>query len=220
MEEAISKVITLASSATSAAGLRKELFNDGQLAKALRACSSTAEASQVSDIVFKCLADLEKANEWDEFKNKPCSNWKRIRAAIEHENNLINHRLTWLFASQLILFGGFFTIMQGLIAKDLELLQEPLFQSLLLLFPIVGVSVSMIVLVSLYAATKQIGSLEDWWFYNHLDDISSVRETRDMLEHNEPPINGIFDMRMYQILSVRWLPLPIIVGWTWIASAL
>jgi hypothetical protein len=110
--------------------------------------------------------------------------------------------------------------MQGLIAKDLKLLQEPLFQSLLLVFPIVGVSVSVIILVSLHAATKQIGSLEDWWFYNHLDDISSVRETRDMLDHNEPPINGIFDMRMYQILSVRWLPLPIIVGWTWVASAL
>jgi hypothetical protein len=220
MEEAISIVITLASNATCRKELRKELFNNGQLANALGACSSTAEASQVSDIVFKRLADLEKADEWDEFKTKSCANWKRIRAAIEHENNLINHRLTWLFASQLILFGGFFTIMQSLITKDLKLLQEPLFQSLLLLFPIVGVSVSVIILVSLHAATKQIGSLEDWWFCNHLDDISSVREPRDMLNHKEPPINGIFDMRVYHILSVRWLPLPIIVGWTLVASAL
>ena len=30
--------------------------------------------------------------EWDEFHDIHIVNWKRVRAAMEHENQLVNHR--------------------------------------------------------------------------------------------------------------------------------
>jgi hypothetical protein len=47
---------------------------------------------------------------FDEFKSPDITIWKLTRSEIEHENNLINHRLTWLNASQ-----GFFFTMFGLV---------------------------------------------------------------------------------------------------------
>lgn len=37
---------------------------------------------------------------WDEFHDVDIVNWKRVRSALEHENLLVNHRLTWLLSSQ------------------------------------------------------------------------------------------------------------------------
>lgn len=218
MQPEVDEFLKLVSGATDLAQLRRDLFDKKKLSQAFESCSDINEASLLSGIAFQRLSDLLKAQEWDEFKSRPCADWKRVRAAIEHENNLTNHRLTWLFASQLILFGGFFSLIQGVVAKDPKLLEQQLFQSLLMAFPFVGISVSLIILVGLHAANKQIESLEDWWFCNHIEDVEVVRGERGKLFHDQPPINGIFELRLYRIFGTKWLPLPIIVAWTWIAT--
>ena len=37
-----------------------------------------------------------KDDKWDEFHDREIVDWKRVRSALEHENLLTNHRLTWL----------------------------------------------------------------------------------------------------------------------------
>jgi len=44
---------------------------------------------------------------WDEFHDAEIVDWKRVRSAIEHENELTNHRLTWMLNSQAFLFAAF-----------------------------------------------------------------------------------------------------------------
>jgi hypothetical protein len=219
MQPEVIEFLKYVSDATDLDQLRQELFGNKRFSKVLEACSDTSHVSILSEVVFQRLTDLQKAQEWDEFKSRPCADWKRVRAAIEHENNLTNRRLTWLFASQLIIFGGFFTLIQSIITNDPQLLEQQLFQSLLIAFPLVGISLGLIILVGLHAANKQIEFLENWWFCNHIEDVDAVRGGRWMLFSDQPPINGIFDTRFYHIFGTKWLPLPIIVAWTWIASA-
>jgi len=45
---------------------------------------------RILKIVYKQLELLR----FDEFKDRSLADWKRVRSAIEHENTLVNHRLT------------------------------------------------------------------------------------------------------------------------------
>jgi nitroreductase len=112
----------------------------------------------------------------------------------------------------LVLSGGFASILQALINQDPKLLDASLFQLLLIAFPVVGVSICVMILAVLDAAKKQIRSLEDWWFYNHLEGITSTREFKDFSTHSEPPINGIYDIRVYHFLGSKWLPILLIIA--------
>ncbi len=74
-------------------------------------------------------------------------------------------------------------------------------------------------MVSLDAAHRQIGLLENWWIRHHLDGIkhqSQMQEIDSLKSH--PPINGMFDEWMYSIFGVRWLPFPILIGWIGLLS--
>jgi hypothetical protein len=39
--------------------------------------------------------------------------WRSVRASIEHENQLVNYRITWLLAFEALLFGAF-----GILVKE------------------------------------------------------------------------------------------------------
>jgi hypothetical protein len=47
--------------------------------------------------------------------------WKLVRSAIEHENTLVSHRVSWFLATQLFLFAGFSSIFVKAVEKDLLL---------------------------------------------------------------------------------------------------
>jgi hypothetical protein len=44
--------------------------------------------------------------------------WKMARSAIEHENGLVNHRMTWFFQSQAFLFAAFAVIYYQIFDHD------------------------------------------------------------------------------------------------------
>lgn len=46
----------------------------------------------------------------DEFNDEFIVDGKRARSQIEHEDNLIDHRMTWLILSNTFLFAGFFLV--------------------------------------------------------------------------------------------------------------
>lgn len=152
-------------------------------------------------------------DDWDEFHEPGIVDWKRVRASIEHENMLVNHRIGWLLTSQLFLFGAFAAVFNAAINKDI--LETSLqVQVFLLAVSSIAIMICLFVLVSLDAAHQQIGLLEDWWIFHHLSDVKNQKSLRNVKKLvNHPPINGMFDQWMHSLLGVRLLPLPILIGW-------
>jgi hypothetical protein len=50
---------------------------------------------------------LGSNSNWEETRDKSMANWRRVRASIEHENQLINYRLTWLLNFETVLVTAF-----------------------------------------------------------------------------------------------------------------
>ncbi len=86
-----------------------------------------------------------------------------IRGAIVHEDNLINHRLTWLLTAHAFMFAAFAAVQNVVMTKDLsrtqivflELLLVVLFGYSMLLCHSVNFAVSL--------AHKHLAHLRSWW---------------------------------------------------------
>ena len=131
---------------------------------------------------------------YDEFKDKETVDWKRVRAAIEHENTLVNHRLTWLLTSQALLFGGF-----GLIFQDQKKLNDHHYLAFLLIICFVGIVVSLKTYIDIEMAGRQLSELDRWWHKKYAPQECNIAGnydfntrktaiTRISLKH--PPIQG------------------------------
>lgn len=77
--------------------LCKELYQD-LLDELDRNAQDQLEVDYINNAVSRLdlLYKLRHSNNtsWSEFSDKDFSDWKRVRAAVEHENNLIGQRLT------------------------------------------------------------------------------------------------------------------------------
>lgn len=103
--------------------------------------------------------------------------WELVRSIIEHENNLVNNRITWLLTTQGFLFTALILLFRTL--KTSEESNAPLsFQNNFLEFsiPIFGIAISIFVRIGLWEATKQIYSVDNWWHKKYFSDDSSVYE--------------------------------------------
>lgn len=121
-------------------------------------------------------------------------NWRRIRAAIEHENTLVNHRLTWLLGSQTILFAGFgvvFAVDDGKRwSSDLSTL------ILLTAISFVAIVISVNIRRQINLAAKQLAHLDAWWHAQSNDerqfiekaDEDSLHATRRLRLTSHPPL--------------------------------
>lgn len=45
--------------------------------------------------------------------------WRELRGLIVHEDNLVNHRFSWLLTYEGFLMGGFFLIQGGLLSAKI-----------------------------------------------------------------------------------------------------
>jgi hypothetical protein len=109
----------------------------------------------ILEIVYKQLELLR----FDEFKDKSLADWKRVRSAIEHENTLVNHRLTWLLSSQAFLFTGFGVIYSG---------NNNLYSLMILaVIGMLGIAISFKIFVDIENAGKQLWRLDQWWHETH-----------------------------------------------------
>ncbi len=80
---------------------------------------------------------------------------KVIRSMIDRENDLINHRITWL------------TTIQGLLFASLGFAwDKPNAKPLIEMLCFLGIALSFVQLCALIAATRAIGGLFDWWETN------------------------------------------------------
>jgi hypothetical protein len=117
-------------------------------------------------------------SKWDEFHDPEIVDWKRVRSALEHENTLTNHRLTWLLTSQGFLFAAFALVFEASTKNDVKPEIRVVYEWILGGLAITGILVSVWIGLGIQTAGEQHDCLERWWKDRRKD------ETR------HPPICG------------------------------
>lgn len=141
------------------------------------------------------------AGGWDEFHDAEIVDWKRVRSAIEHENELTNHRLTWMLNSQAFLFAAFALTFQSSAKDDVSPSALPLFKYVLAGISSVGILSALYLSSGLAAAHKQHNQLRDWW---------KDRSKQDSTRH--PDICGE-SPRFFLNLPYFGFPFVFVLGW-------
>lgn len=122
----------------------------------------------------------------------------RVRQMVQHETELVNHRMTWFLTSQGIFFAGLAVVW----GKDLRFT---------LTIVVVGLVASVSTQVSVQAAIRAVQGLEQCWIDKAQElqvDLSSV-----------PPVNGLYrtQIRLHEKLLFPWRLLPWFLAVTWLA---
>jgi hypothetical protein len=161
---------------------------------------------------------------WDEFHDDEIVDWKRLRLCIEHENALVNHRLTWLFASQAFLFTSFGVIWTAWKnPSGGNSIPSLTCQVFLMAVSCIGIIVCRAIQQSLFAAESHIVFLDRWWYlkgdahpggkYRTTRERGYVRNQRDRVH---PPLQGEIHIEgndPRRILSYTHLPNWFTVAW-------
>lgn len=92
--------------------------------------------------------------------------WKLVRSAIEHENTLVSHRVSWFLATQLFLFAGFSSIFVKAVEKDLLFGSVKVYTAFVVI-SCIGFYICILAWANMRAAGKMMGRLRDWWIRNH-----------------------------------------------------
>ena len=164
-------------------------------------------------------------SDFDEFKDKEFADWKRVRSSIEHENSLVNHRLSWLFASHAFLYAAFAVVFNAW--NNLSHNQTaPVgsYQILLTLISTIGVFICATIQRGLWEAENQLRLLDRWW-YSSEEQRGNVtigppsttwRAARAEKDKDHPPIQGgpaIHRPLFSRITSYTFAPTVFMVVW-------
>ena len=149
----------------------------------------------------------DDANPWDEFKDPAVTRWKMARAAIEHENTLKNHRISWLILSQAFLFAAFAAVFnEGL--KKSELFNSTRMLGFMGAVCIIGIFICGVIAISIGTANKQIDAIVDW---HQAYGGMRPRPVEECI--GVPPVNGSYPGAFHYLFSERGLPFGIIFLW-------
>jgi hypothetical protein len=170
--------------------------------------------------------DEPAAAQWTEFSDHAIVNWKRVRSAIEHENMLVNHRLTWLFASQAFLFTAF-TLAFNAWSNPTTANREQ-FPFVLGIIEFVGFGTALLIWRGLFAAEKQLNRLDRWWHSSNRDDLEELEIPYDSndpqrigamkrLLPNHPPIEGASSGGIDMLLRQSSIPIVFMIAWAALA---
>jgi hypothetical protein len=148
------------------------------------------------------MRHLPNGAEWDEFHDDEIVDWKRVRSAIEHENQLMNHRVTWLLTCQGFLIAAFALVFQAYTKTDVTQEWRVFYQYILSGLAVTGTLVSLYVRLSLRAAEIQHENLRLWW------------ETRIGTRNNfHPPICGTPPTWLIKKLPYSSFPILFVLSW-------
>jgi hypothetical protein len=151
-------------------------------------------------------------SKWTRVNDPVVLDWERVRSQIQHEDMLINHRITWAVQINTMLLAAFAAGVYfisdpekaaGLATLDLTL---PL-RLLLIVFVLFGALVSLITFRSVKMANVQISELVDWW---------KARISSEMDRH--PPLVGESHARSDKWLRYGYI-VPIAFIGLWLALA-
>ena len=156
--------------------------------------------------------------------------WRLVRSAIEHENTLKSHRVTWFLATQLFLFTGFTSIFVEAVKSDFLFKSLKVYAALVIIF-LMGIYVCVLAWANLRAAQKMIARLQNWWLIHCRDTSKNTTNddkntsNDDILknwifsvkygtnQNNFPPVNGIFTSNMHMVFDEIQLPVALAAFW-------
>jgi hypothetical protein len=143
------------------------------------------------------------------------ADWKRVRSVIEHENTLVNHRVTWLLASQGFLLAGYLALLSGWAKTDLKIGPETL---VALIFALFGISayICLSIGIMLYAAIRHIKHIQCWWYKvdinAELEDIETVSQSSE-LNTGHPYLQGWKARKRTRLFGTEYMPYFFLGGW-------
>lgn len=101
-----------------------------------------------------------------EYPNLADERWKMVRSAIEHQDNLVNQRLGWLFIGHSILFVCFAMLQKDVLDKGHKLESTLAIEMGLAVLFLCAAWIAMVTNRSNTLANNHIGSLRQWWIDN------------------------------------------------------
>ena len=141
----------------------------------------------------------------DEKPLSPLEYYNVIRARIEHEDNLIVQRLSWLVASQSFLFTAYAIVTNGLTTQPPQpacIHFSAQLQLLFQLIPIVGTLTCLLIYISILAAVASMKRLRD-----------SYHSRFGVNENELPPIMTRPPIRLLGHSAAVLLPLVFTIVW-------
>jgi hypothetical protein len=131
--------------------------------------------------------------QFDEFKDKRLADWKRVRLAIEHENTLYNHRITWLLSSQGFIIAALVAVINESLKPDG--VDEKIASLIVIFFSLISMVICFAIGRALREADLHIEHLDKWWHqhWNRNRDYKNWKERssasrRSLMRH--PKIQG------------------------------
>ncbi len=100
--------------------------------------------------------------------------WKMVRSAIEHEDNLVNRRLGWLFIGHGILFVCFAMLQKDVLDTSHKLESALAIEMGLAVLFLCAAFIAMAMHRSNAVANNHIGSLRQWWTDNGISPETST----------------------------------------------
>jgi hypothetical protein len=156
---------------------------------------------------------MKKPAGWNESGDEMIVDWKRVRSQIEHEDMLINHRMSWFLAASAFLFSAFCISLSSL-KKDTPTETALLLGVVLTAIPVVGVILSIIAWRVLDDALVQVTRLKNWWS-NRLKGEAKEEPPEPPPIPEHPPIIGEQRFPFLHRFLVGWL-IPSVLAVTWI----
>jgi hypothetical protein len=89
--------------------------------------------------------------------------WEALRNAINHENELVDHRLTWLLSAEGFLLGGFFLAQGAVLSGDVPTWAIIAVQVLLIVIFFAALWFCIIIGAAISAAYQQISRIRNVW---------------------------------------------------------
>ena len=131
-----------------------------------------------------------------------------IRAQIEHEDNLINQRLSWFVAAQAFLFSAYAILLNAPSQVRLQGFarqQEILFY----LIPLVAIGVSILIYVTVIAAMLAMANLRRL-LKSHANELESHAKEKEILL---PPVQGYRQTLLLGQASPILIPFLFMISW-------
>jgi len=199
-EELKREILSACAASTDADNLYHLVFDSGQLFEQYLQFTPIEynDLTELINQVDQRFQDLR----FDEFKDEDFANWKRVRAAIEHENTLVNHRLSWLFSSQAFLFTAFTVLFNTWKNSNstTDIATKNQFLFLLILIALIGFFICLFIQRGLNAAEDHLQELDKWWYrkvdnsipggYSVWNNRTRRKELMDLKRFKHPPMQG------------------------------
>jgi hypothetical protein len=126
--------------------------------------------------------------------------YRLVRERIDHEDNLVVQRLSWMVAAQSFLFTAYAITVNGIASSAAPGLQQQ--SRLVQLIPAVGILSCALIYCSIVAATWAIAALRREFNRRHPHGVPGL-----------PPLQSVAIVRWCGLLAPLVLPLVFIAAW-------